>query len=428
MSTHIDRNQTIVSHLKTLTSSKTENDLTPEKDSAFKQIQGILSSMEDKQRPLEDEMEQLKEILKNFGGTSTEVRLITSLSKKIEDKLGEMQKLQGDVEEQSATLSSADSEEVTTDDGTDVSISRKTYSSGMTVGSGAQAQAAQILLELQEKYSELQALLQKIVQQNLSHSTDIVTSLSTAASDSAHQDAENQRQERYNALAGAFTSGFGAAFTVGSTIKSQYEMKPVQAQQANLHDHLKELQDTNPANPTISNAPRPARPSSRSANPDEVAANANLKKYTKTLKTGNFATRGEDATHGAGRQQARRDAYTHMRSKDRASIAKMLNERSTEKSNEISTIQTKHSRIESIVSSANQVATSGVKALTEGNQAANTDNKAAREGQRAVSQDSAEKQNQLVQKSKDDANQAAQQGGQVLKVRESIIENNRAAR
>jgi hypothetical protein len=412
MSTHIDRNQTIVSHLKTLTSSKTENDLAPEKDTAFKQIQGILSSMEDKQRPLEDEMEQLKEILKNFGGTSTEVRLITSLSKKIEDKLGEMQKLQGDIEEQSATLGSTDSEEVTTDDNGDLTIGRKTYSSGMTVGSGAQAQAAQILLELQEKYSELQALLQKIVQQNLSHSTEIVTSLATAASDSVHQDAANQRQEMYNAIASAGTSVLSLGATAKIAKMGDEQTRKLESEQQILAQHEDQLQRARPANAAVSNAP--------------VASDPGTIAYTNRLKAGRFE--GVESDLRTGRSNHRANAYNHMKEADRDHVSRLLSEKSTQKSTAISAVQTKHSRWEGYVNTGNQMLNSGTKALTENNQAHNTDNKAAYEGQRAVSQDSAEKQNQLVQKSKDDANQAAQQGGQVLKVRESIIENNRAAR
>jgi len=427
MSTHIDRNQTIVSHLKNISSGKSENDFTPQKQTAFKQVQALTSTMEDRSGSLNDDMEQLKELLQNFGGSKTETKLIASLSKKIDDQLAEMTKL-GDAIQGSSTLDSG----ATTDEGDSegdesssddtVNPTSTTTVNHISISSGSQVIASRILLELQQKYAELQQILQTILKDNLSHSTGIVQALANAASDSLMQDANNQKLEMGTYIAGAVTSGLSLGTTVKYGRDSDAESRTIQDEQQTLDLHEKDLQGVARAHNTISDAPPMiANPNLPTGRPARL-----MKQYQDKLKNNQFDPERPNSTRA--QKQARLDAYEHLTPSEKATVAKNLNEKITQKSNQLSAVQTKYSRKESMVSTGNQVLNSSIQSWAKGSEAGNTQKKAADEAQRTTSQNSTENLNSTLSQSRENVSQAQQQSGQVLKVRESIIQNNTAGK
>ncbi len=402
MSTHIDRNQTNVSYLKNLSSGKTENDSEPQKKSALKELQAVASTLEDKSSSLKDDMEQLENLLKGSDGSKGEDRLIGRLCKKIDGQIQELQRLHDTMGASSTgtTLGATDSTEEDTSTNGPTGDDTVTVSHA-SITSGGQVVAGQILLELQAKYAELQALLQHILQANLANSPGVVQAMANAAKNSLEQEANNQDQEANAYLTQSLTAGAGVLSTVGIARQQHVASENTQSAINNITAHQTALR----------NAPRTVTGTDL-----PTTANTPEAHYIRQVKNNDFSA------------PANQGHYALIGDEHRPGIARNLNEQMTQHTNSLQSIHSSYSRYESAFNNIYQVANNSTQTFTKGKEADNTRAKGAAEAQRGISQNTQEMLNQAIAKPREDASQAAQEGKRTLDVRNAITEHNSAAR
>ncbi|MBS3903911.1 MAG: hypothetical protein KGZ39_01125 [Simkania sp.] len=383
----------------------------------IQQVGKVIEQVKDTGKSLDENMESLKETLgtvQKAGTVSKQqereiVSLVTTVTQQMKD-----------VTDSVNSLGSSDAGA-----GSPGSMGN----GGVCVMSGALAEAEQIMLELQEKYQQLQQIMTQISIDNLQNTPAVTAFMANAAQSSYTSQADNLKL-------GMFQNIGQVGIVVGGMAADKYNSSaqdkattPLNTEVAGLNKFQTSLSDST-STATVTNKPVALEDQIKDLDPfndPDYAAKRNALSTRITQRDACIADMKANKFSNTYTDETVSDAAAHLQPTEREAVAKNLQEQLTQKHSQIGSVENHYGRISSRYQQFVQMASAGKDAIVSGLQAQNTQLQGAAEAQRSLSGVISDQIQKTAQDNKDGANAQVQNEGAALQARQALIDANSRA-
>lgn len=417
--------------IKSTGSQQAEN--TPQK--GILPLSQLVEQMREKRKPLEENMERLKDVATKVVdkgmATKSEEREIISLLKQVREQISGL----GDTNDSIALIAvggtsgnAGSSDTGDTGTGNGGSGGGDDINNNCIMG-GALAYAEQVMLEIQEKYQQLQALMTEISIDNIKQSPAMVQFMTNATANAANCEAQNLTLEgTKNWAQFGTTLGLGVVATGANQVAENAATKPVLTEQTNLTNAQKELNTTAAADPTVSSGPKATLEAQITALPKNADGSLTPESEAKAATLNQRITARDNAIGEIKNGQvpsdaaARKDAMAHLTPKEREDYGKRLETQVSDKSSRVLSMSNSYQRTGQYLQTAQNLSQTAANASISGLQATQKTEEGQANALKTVTQQTADQLQSTGKDLKDRADGQVQNQSGALQARQSLID------